>query len=112
MLVGVDAGVGQGRPPGNSLMQEVINISKTKSERGWVLSSAMNFPHGYGQKTLSVWMEAPIKDIGPGPDVAGGGAVLRLLKIQSIVNTNANTNTNKKYMRPDSNKTLSGKKPW
>ena len=54
------------------------------------------FPHGYGQKTLRVWMEAPIKDIGPGPEVAGGGAVLRLLKIQSIVNTN----TNKKYMRP------------
>ena len=52
----------------------------------------MKVPHGYGQKTLSVWMEAPIKDIGPGPDVAGGGAVLRLLKIQSIVNTNANTN--------------------
>ena len=91
MLVGGEAGVGQGRPPGNSL-QEVIDISKTKSERGWVLSSAMNLPHGYGQKTLSVWMEAPIKDIGPGPEVAGGGAVLRLLKIQSIVNTNANTN--------------------
>ena len=34
MLVGGDAGVGQGRPPGNSLMQEVIDISKTKSERG------------------------------------------------------------------------------
>ena len=33
MLVGGEAGVGQGRPPGNSL-QEVIDISKTKSERG------------------------------------------------------------------------------
>ena len=51
-------------------------------------------------------MEAPIKDIGPGPEVAGGGAVLRLLKIQSIVNTN------KKYMRPYSNTTQSGKKTW
>ena len=46
MLVGGEAGVGQGRPPGNSLMQEVIDISKTKSERGWMLSSAMNVPHG------------------------------------------------------------------
>ena len=47
MLVGVEAGVGQGRPPGNSLMQEVIvDISKTKRERGWVWSSAMNVPHG------------------------------------------------------------------
>ena len=45
MLVGGEAGVGQGRAPGNSL-PEVIDISKTKSERGWVLSSAMNFPHG------------------------------------------------------------------
>ena len=107
MLVGGEAGVGQGRPPGNSL-HEVIDISKTKSERGWVLSSAMNFPHGYGQKTLSVWMEAPMKDMGPGPDVAGAGAVLRLLKIQPIVNTN----TNKKYMRPYSNTTQSGQKPW
>ena len=37
-------------------------------------------------------MEAPIKDMGPGPEVAGGGAVLRLLKIQSKVNTNASKN--------------------
>ena len=46
MLVGGEAGVGQGRPPGNSLMQEVIDISKTKSERGWVWGSGMNVPHG------------------------------------------------------------------
>ena len=49
MLVGGEEGVGHGRPPGNSL-QEVIDISKTKSERCWVLSFAMNFLTGMGKR--------------------------------------------------------------